>query len=99
VPSTDQDTTPPVSRYANARLEAMATRIAHLEAAIEAAVDEIDPLGTEPLGQIHSALMSALVDDFRSTLLCLPETTDEQLDHWLPEIEKHEAQAAESEAV
>lgn len=95
--STQQSTTPTTSRYATERLAALYARVSHLEEVIEAVSANPLPSEEEQRKQVRMKLLSALVDTFRSTLLCVPETTDEQLDYWLPEIEKHEAAQPESE--
>jgi hypothetical protein len=99
VPTSDQDTTTTtVSRYANQRIEAMGKRIESLEGAIETTVTSLEAIDSETVGQIRFGLMAALVETFKDALLCLPETTDEQLDKWLPKIEKHESEQATAEA-
>lgn len=91
--------TPTVSRYANERLGALTERNAHLERNIEAA---IAALGSRPdidehLSGVIQGLTSALVDSFRSTLLCLAETTDAMLDEWIPQCDEHDTASPASE--
>lgn len=94
--SQSKDSTPTVSRYANERLEALYERVTTLEVAIVNAATCLQDQNEE---SAMTTLTTALVETFRGALLCGSETTDEQLDEWLPEIEKHDAeQAAESEA-
>jgi hypothetical protein len=84
-----------MSRYANERLAAMGERIVSLEGVIERAIMAIGKL--EAPDACSEILTSGLMETFEGALLCDPDTTDEQLDEWLPEIARHEAEGGSHE--
>jgi hypothetical protein len=85
-----------VSRYANERLLALWDRVEHLEHVIERAGAVLEEGGApeDALGILQDGIM----EGFRDALLCNRDTSDAHLDVWMPEIEKHEAQASEPQS-
>jgi len=84
------------TRYAQQRLEALWTRVEQLESAVEVAGAFLEQgkadfvTVTAPLAL--ATLKATLQQTFQGALLCDRNTTDEHLDHWMPEIERHEAE-------
>ena len=77
------------SDYTQQRLEALYRRNDQLERAIEVAGAFLERgSGDATLAAIYApialdALKAGIVEDFRSSLLCSDDMSDEQLDHWL----------------
>lgn len=95
-PLTDSST-PPDGKYVQERLEALHDRVEALEERVQRAAIAIQDASNAALAL--EILKGALMQTFRIALLCSADTTDANLDHWLPLIDKHEAESAESEAV
>lgn len=93
--SLPDSSTPPSGKYVQERLEALWDRVEHLEHVIEraGAILEDGQAPEDALG----ILQDGILESFRGALLCNRDTTDAHLDVWMPEIEKHDAEQAESE--
>lgn len=88
------------SKYAEQRLSALWDRIEKLERAVEVAGAFLERADSDPgLLAIYAPLAlttlnTGIQEEFRASLLCERDTTDDMLDHWLGQVDKPEAEAA-----
>lgn len=86
-----------MSKYSHQRLEALWDRVEKLERTVEVAGAFLERAGREPtLLSIYAplaltTLQTGMQEEFRASLLCERDTTDDMLDHWLGEIENSES--------